>query len=419
LADGRVLVTGGYAPELTATAEIYDPATGIWSNTGAMGTGRVSHTSTLLWDGRVLVSGGWDASGSELSSAEVYDPATGTWSPAGSMNARARHTATLLSDGQVLVASGYGAGCRSAELYDATTGTWSITASTTTDHCLGTATLLSDSRVLVAAGGFASATAEIYSSVATAPEPGYTGSGTGVAVTTPATLPSGAATAVSLNFDTVTSSGTTSVTTSASGPPPPSGFKLTSPPVYYQITTTATFSGGIRVCLNWSEGQVANENNVRLFHNQGGAWVNITDVASINAVTNTVCGTTTSLSPFTLFEVKYPFAGFYAPVDNGSTVNAVKAGAAVPVRFSLGGDNGLNIFWSGYPRVQVMLCATGGLVDVIEETVNAGGSSLSYDPTAGRYTYVWKTDKSWAGTCRQLQVKLADGETYTAQFTFR
>jgi hypothetical protein len=49
--------------------------------------------------------------------------------------------------------------------------------------------------------------------------------------------------------------------------------------------------------------------------------------------------------------------------------------------------------------------------------VTAGGSSLQYDPVANQYTYVWKTEKSWTG-CRELQLKLKDGKTYRASFSF-
>jgi hypothetical protein len=56
-------------------------------------------------------------------------------------------------------------------------------------------------------------------------------------------------------------------------------------------------------------------------------------------------------------------------------------------------------------------------VDTVDQTVTAGSSSLSYDPTADQYVYVWKTDKSWTG-CRQLQVKLNDGTTHWAMFKF-
>jgi hypothetical protein len=115
--------------------------------------------------------------------------------------------------------------------------------------------------------------------------------------------------------------------------------------------------------------------------------------------------------------VSYPFAGFFRPVDNLPVVNTVKAGSAVPVKFSLGGDQGLNIFATGYPKSAAMACS-GAVQDAVEETVTAGGSSLSYDPTTGQYIYVWKTDKAWAGTCRQLQVKLADGALQMANFNF-
>ena len=58
-------------------------------------------------------------------------------------------------------------------------------------------------------------------------------------------------------------------------------------------------------------------------------------------------------------------------------------------------------------------------MDQIEQTVTAGSSSLQYDATFDQYTYVWKTDKSWVRTCRQLDVKLKDGTNHLANFGFQ
>ena len=55
---------------------------------------------------------------------------------------------------------------------------------------------------------------------------------------------------------------------------------------------------------------------------------------------------------------------------------------------------------------------------VIEETVKAGNSSLSYNATTEQYNYVWKTDQAWKGTCRMLVVKFNDGSQHLAKFRF-
>jgi hypothetical protein len=90
----------------------------------------------------------------------------------------------------------------------------------------------------------------------------------------------------------------------------------------------------------------------------------------------------------------------------------------VPVKFSLGGNYGLNIFAAGYSRAQAIPCDGGAPTDDIE-TVSAGGSGLTYDAASGQYSYTWKTDKKWAGSCRQLVLKLVDGTEHIAGFQFR
>ncbi len=76
LADGRVLVAGGNSSTdgISASAELFDPATGSWSLTTPMPTARYYHTATLLADGRVLVAGGYNPTSGYLARAELYDP---------------------------------------------------------------------------------------------------------------------------------------------------------------------------------------------------------------------------------------------------------------------------------------------------------------------------------------------------------
>ncbi|NJD87251.1 MAG: hypothetical protein FIB05_04415 [Betaproteobacteria bacterium] len=250
-----------------------------------------------------------------------------------------------------------------------------------------------------------------------APPPGYTPLGTAIDLDLVATLPDGTTSFVALTFSEVTTTGQTAVTASDQGAPPPTGFKLGVPAVYYDVTTTATFNGSVTLCFGWTEGQYQNEAAIRLFHYEGGAWVDVT--TSVDAVNNTACGTVTSLSPFALVETAFQFAGFYPPLSNPPATNTAKAGSAIPVKFSLGGYRGLDVFAVGYPRSQPIECSSLEPESSSVETVTAGASSLGYDATSDLYSYVWKTDKAWVGTCRQLVSRFTDGTEHRANFRFK
>jgi hypothetical protein len=134
----------------------------------------------------------------------------------------------------------------------------------------------------------------------------------------------GVPTTVDLAFTNVTGGGTTSVTVPPTAPAPaPDGFQFGNPPMYMDIHTTATFTGTVTLCFGWAEGQFADESAVSLWHYEGGLWKNITSL--LDTTNNTVCGTTTSLSPFALMETSFKFSGFYAPVST-TIMNSVKAG---------------------------------------------------------------------------------------------
>lgn len=142
-------------------------------------------------------------------------------------------------------------------------------------------------------------------------------------------------------------------------------------------------------------------------------------VAAAGATAQVQCptGTTSPAGATACNLILFNFTGFFAPVDNPPLVNTMKAGSAVPVKFSLGGNRGLAIFAAGYPKSQPIACDSGSPTDSIEETATAGGSTLTYDATTDQYKYVWKTDKAWRG-CRQLILQFTDGTTQSALFRF-
>jgi hypothetical protein len=114
LPGGKVLVAGGEDVNGVSQvlAEIYNPSTGKWTTTGRLHTARQDHTAVPLSNGKVLVAGGslvTAANNFVLASAELFNPGTGLWSTTGNMKkARTGHTATILTDGLVLAAGGSG-----------------------------------------------------------------------------------------------------------------------------------------------------------------------------------------------------------------------------------------------------------------------------------------------------------------------
>jgi hypothetical protein len=160
LPDGTVLVTGGRfangGAAVSDGAEVFVPATGTFLPAGTMNVARYWHTATLLKSGLVLITGGYGSAGGAVSSAELYDPASGlfTETAAPMLEARYGHTATTVGpDGLVLLAGGYGAGfLASAELYEPVSQTFSSTGALGEARQFHAATALPGGQVLFSGG---------------------------------------------------------------------------------------------------------------------------------------------------------------------------------------------------------------------------------------------------------------------------
>jgi hypothetical protein len=267
-----------------------------------------------------------------------------------------------------------------------------------------------------------SATQQVTYTVRQANEAG-TPSGSGVSVAPTATLPDGSTAPVSMSFDSVVSGGTTTVETSSTGPPPPDGFKLGQPPIYYDLETTAVFSGSVRLCFTWQEGQVANETHARLFHFAGGAWIDVT--TSVDTQANVICGTVTSLSPFAIAEVAYTFNGFEPPLlaDGSASIQQNNAGRTIPVKFTL--------TWHGQPvtdatatiAVYKVLDSATGTVDTTSLTEDAGAANDNDNQFRhagnGRYIFNLSTTGWPDQATYRLVVTLSDGGAYWVDFSLR
>ena len=176
LFNGKVLIAGGWSTAANlpvwSSAELYDPSSGAFTKTGDMTSPRYGLTATLLPDGRVLVAGGSAVvnGNSTLDSAEIYDPSTGRFSAIATMTAaRVWGRATLLTNGQVLITGGYTFvdgdphALSSAELFDPVTSSFTATGNMNAGRSWHTATLLNNGKVLIDGGrGDETVAAELY-----------------------------------------------------------------------------------------------------------------------------------------------------------------------------------------------------------------------------------------------------------------
>ena len=112
----------------------------------------------------------------------------------------------------------------------------------------------------------------------------------------------------------------------------------------------------------------------------------------------------------------YSFTGFFSPINNLPAINDANAGSTVPIKFSLSGFRGLNLFATGYPATQAMTSCGGALTGPVVPIALRMHSA--YDPPLDQYKYVWKTDRNWRG-CRQLIVRFKDGTEKRANFRFQ
>ncbi len=169
LQNGQVLVAGGFnsaLSEVYATAFLYNPSTGTWTETGSMVDAVYNHRATLLADGEVLVTGGILSSGVTSTGAELYNPSTGTWSETvdGMVEGHYDHSAVLLPSGDVVLAGGH---CSrtycdnvyavesAADLYNPSASSFPFTAAASMHYGRASTqlTLLQSGEALIAAGG--------------------------------------------------------------------------------------------------------------------------------------------------------------------------------------------------------------------------------------------------------------------------
>lgn len=115
------------------------------------------------------------------------------------------------------------------------------------------------------------------------------------------------------------------------------------------------------------------------------------------------------------YMVAFDFAGFAAPLTNFPAQNDFKAGDGVPLRFSLAGYHGMDVIADWAPISAELPCEETPAVDSGTQV----SGRLSYHAVHDRYTYLWQTEKAWAGTCRQLIMVLADGTRRRANVRFK
>ena len=222
---------------------------------------------------------------------------------------------------------------------------------------------------------------------------------------------------ITLTFGGITQAGTTTVTVlnlNESSVPPP-GIQVGG--VVYEVQTTAHYTGLITLCFSYA-GVDFGAGQPRLFHYENNVWVDIT--TGVDPGTQTICGATTTLSPFAVLVSHVVRTGFYAPLNPlAGFLNVAQRGSTVPLKF--------NVYVTGVEQtttaglvvtVQPIACDTSAPVDDVEDVAVTGGTSLRYDP-AGYFVQNWRVPRT-PGACYMVRMTTEqDGLALTARFRVR
>jgi len=211
--------------------------------------------------------------------------------------------------------------------------------------------------------------------------------------------------------------GTWSAAVSTTGPVVNDFTLAGDPPLYYHLDTTASLEGTeVEVCITYNVDNLPGD-PPRLYHHEPvevGAyrWVDITSFQAPGKV----CGMTSSLSPFAMgYPNEFDFEGFFSPVSMDAE-NLAKPGQAIPVKFSLNGDQGLDVVTSARFITEGTDTTPEG--EPIPVTT-AGGAGLTYNAASDTYTYVWKTSKSLSLKTGRFELALSDGTVHTFHVSFK
>jgi type 1 glutamine amidotransferase len=174
-----------------------------------------------------------------------------------------------------------------------------------------------------------------------------------------------------------------------------------------QLNATATGIGGAALSGTWiytpAAGTVLSAGTTFLWAQFTPSSPNYAQKASSISLTVSPATTPTPID----------FTGFFAPVNNMPSMNSSKAGSAIPLKFTITGYNGNQVLKTGSPSSMPIQC-TGGSAEMGPAAGNVG----TLQRTGNSYMYVWKTNASWAGSCRKFVLTLADGSTHKALFRF-
>jgi hypothetical protein len=217
---------------------------------------------------------------------------------------------------------------------------------------------------------------------------------------------------VTLTFESVTQAGNTSVTTSSTGPPPPAGFSLGDPPTYFNISTTAVFSGLVDVCVSYAGIGFVDETSLRLLHFDGISWVDTT--ISLDTLNDVICGSVSSLSPF-IVAAPSLVSVITASVDvQPKTLNKNAKGTYITVYIEFSGDTASP---TDIDVSSVTLSSAAGTATVPPESPTAVGDENGNGIIDRMVKFDRATVESWFSATGEQTVRvegrLVDGQQFT------